>query len=81
LVFPAQPPPVGVISFGYEPEAHGLKRRLSEASARLGAVINDPSGEHARQWLAGRGPSTPQRIVGKFGSLEPRVPQLEGIRG
>lgn len=58
-----------VVSFGYEPEAHGLKRRLSEAHARVGAIVDDSSGEHARQWLTGKGPSTPQKVAGKFGSL------------
>ena len=28
----------------------------------------DESGQHARQWLDGKGPSTPPKIVGKFGS-------------
>jgi hypothetical protein len=58
-----------VVGVGYEPEAHGLKRRLSEAHSRVGAVVDDTSGEHARQWLTGRGPSTPHKIAGKFGSL------------
>jgi hypothetical protein len=58
-----------VICSGYEPEAQGLKRRLSEAYARLGAVVNDESGEHARRWIAGEGPSTPRKIAGKFGNL------------
>lgn len=59
-----------VISAGYEPEAHGLKRRLSEAHARAQAVAADPSGQHARDWLEGKGPSTPRSIAGKWGSLE-----------
>ena len=26
------------------------------------------SGQHAKQWLEGKGPSTPPKIVGKFGN-------------
>jgi hypothetical protein len=59
-----------VISAGYWAEAHGLKRRLSEVHARTEAVANDPSGEHARRWLQGKGPSTPHKVVGKWGSAD-----------
>ncbi len=59
-----------VVSAGYMPEAHGLKRRLSEVHARAQAVGQDTTGEHARQWLRNRGPSTPPKIVGKFGSAD-----------
>lgn len=59
-----------VIASGYEPEAHGLKRRLSEIHARAQAVADDASGQHARQWLEGRGPSTPRKITAKYGSLD-----------
>ncbi len=59
-----------VVSAGYMPEAHGLKRRLSEIHARAQAVAQDTTGEHARQWLQNRGPSTPHKIVGKFGSAD-----------
>lgn len=59
-----------VVAVGYWPESHGLKRRLSEAHARAQAVAADESGQHARDWLEGRGPSTPPRIVNKFGSAD-----------
>ena len=59
-----------VVSAGYMPEAHGLKRRLSEVHARIQAIGHDSSGQHARDWLSGRGPSTPTRLFGKFGSTE-----------
>lgn len=59
-----------LIASGYEPEAQGLKRRVSEVYARMGAVVDDTSGQHARQWLEGAPPSTPRKITGKFGSLE-----------
>ena len=58
-----------VIRSGYEAEALGLMRRVHEATARVGAVIADDGGQHAREWLEGRGPSTPRRIAGKFGNL------------
>ncbi len=59
-----------VVATGYMPESHGLKRRLSEVHARAQAVGSDPSGQHARDWLDGRGPSTAHKIVGKFGSAD-----------
>lgn len=59
-----------VIASGYEPEAHGLKRRLSEIHARAQALALDKSGEHARQWLDGAAPSTPRKIAGRFGGME-----------
>jgi len=59
-----------VVESGYWPEAQALKRRLSEVHARAQAVGTDESGQHARQWLEGKGPSTPPKIVGKFGSAE-----------
>jgi len=46
-----------VVSAGYAPEAHALKRRLSEAHARAQAVAGDHTGQHARQWLEGKPPS------------------------
>jgi hypothetical protein len=59
-----------VVSAGYSPEAHGLKRRLSEVHARAQAVVDDGSGQHARDWLENKGASTPPRIVGKYGNLD-----------
>ena len=59
-----------VIASGYEPEAHGLKRRLSEIHARAQAIAADNSGQHARQWLEGKGPSTPAKIAAKWGTVE-----------
>lgn len=57
-----------VVESGYWTEAQALKRRLSEVHARAQAVGTDESGQHARQWLEAKGPSTPPKIVGKFGS-------------
>jgi hypothetical protein len=59
-----------VVAAGYEPETHALKRRLSESHARAQAVVADQSGQHAREWLEGKGPSSPLRITKKFGSAE-----------
>lgn len=59
-----------VVSAGYWPEAHALKRRLSEVHARAEAMANDTSGQHARDWLKGKGPSTPHKVVGKWGSAD-----------
>jgi hypothetical protein len=43
---------------------------VSEAHARLSAIIEDTSGQYARQWLDGQGPSTPRKVAGKHGNLE-----------
>jgi hypothetical protein len=59
-----------VIGAGYEPEAQALKRRLSEIHMRAEAIVTDPSGQHARSWLDGRGPSTPRRLANQFGNLD-----------
>jgi CubicO group peptidase (beta-lactamase class C family) len=32
-------------------------------------VIADTSGQHARDWLEGNGPSTPRKVAAKFGHL------------
>src|SRR5215203_2353276 len=62
-------PAGAVIRSGYEAEALGLMRRAHQATARVGDVSADDGGQHAREWLEGRGPSTPRRIAGKFGNL------------
>ena len=59
-----------VVSAGYWPESHGLKRRLSEIHARAQAISEDESGQHTRDWLEGRGPSAPARLFNKFGSVD-----------
>lgn len=59
-----------VIASGYEPEAHGLKRRLTEIHTRAQAIVDDTSGQHARQWLEGKGPSTPGKVAAKYGTVE-----------
>jgi hypothetical protein len=59
-----------VIAAGYVPEAHSLARRLSEIVARTEAVTSDESGQHAREWLNGKGPSTPKKVVRKHGRAD-----------
>ena len=58
-----------VVAAGYWPEAHGLKRRLSEVHARAQACADDTTGQQARQWLAGKPPKTGP-IIHKFGSAD-----------
>ena len=58
---------VTLVTHGYEPEAHGPKRRLSEAFTRGQSVIGDMSGEHARRWIEGRDAGSPARIAQKHG--------------
>jgi hypothetical protein len=59
-----------VVSTGYVLEAHALKRRLSEAHARLNAVMADPSGEYARKWLADQAPRGLRELARTHGSEE-----------
>lgn len=56
-----------LISTGYEPEAVGLVRRLIESVLRARAVVDDTSGEQARQWLNGRPRGSAERLAGKYG--------------
>lgn len=58
-----------VIAAGYVPEAFGLKRRVSEARWRMEAILNDHSGESAKQFIESRS-SPPRKLAGKTGSLE-----------
>ena len=55
---------------GWEPEAHALKRRLTEAGLRVREVLADDSGEAARAWLAGRASST-GALFQKYGATGP----------
>ncbi len=57
-----------VVCSGYVLEAHALERRLSEAHARLEAVMADPSGEYARTWLADRAPRGLRELARAYGS-------------
>lgn len=45
---------MATIAAGYEPEANGFKRTLTDAHSRACRIVADDSGEYARQWLAGR---------------------------
>jgi hypothetical protein len=40
-----------------------------EVWTRVGAVIGDESGQHAREWLEGRSPSTPRKLAAQFANL------------
>jgi hypothetical protein len=59
-----------LVAAGYTPEAHGLKRRLSEVHARAQAVRDDQSGEHARKWLEDGSGGRPSKLFSKYGSLD-----------
>jgi hypothetical protein len=61
---------MALVAVGYEPETLGLKRLLTEAHSRMKAIMDDPSGEHARSWLVGPAPSTAHRLVGKHADRE-----------
>lgn len=60
-----------LVTHGYEAEAHGLKRRLSEAFSRGQVVIADAAGEEARRWLENSGAGTHGRVAQRVGAHEP----------
>ncbi len=60
---------ITLIVTGYEMEALGHKRRLSEATFHAEAVSGDHSGEYARSWLTGKAPSA-RRAFSKRGSVK-----------
>ena len=59
-----------LVRSGWEPEAHALKRRLSEVVWRARSVLDDHSGEAARQWLDGRGRSA-AKLARDYGGDRP----------
>jgi hypothetical protein len=56
---------MAVIACGYEAETMGFKRTLMEVQSRGERVVNDESGEYARQWLQARA-GKPARAVSGF---------------
>jgi hypothetical protein len=56
---------MAVIASGYEAETMGFKRTLMEVHSRVQHVVNDKSGEYARQWLQARA-GKPAKAVGAF---------------
>jgi hypothetical protein len=54
-----------VTAAGYEPEALVFKRTLLDAHSRARRVIEDQSGQYARQWLQGQA-GKPARAVSKW---------------
>jgi hypothetical protein len=61
---------IALAAIGYEPETLGLKRLLTEAHSRMKAILDDASGQYAREWLVGPAPSTPHRVVAKHADRE-----------
>jgi hypothetical protein len=59
-----------LVTHGYEAEAHGLKRRLSEVFNRAQVVTADTTGEQARRWLHNEDAGTHGRIAQKVGTHE-----------
>lgn len=60
---------MAVLSIGYEPEARALDRILVELMAHRRAIIDDPSGEEAHAWLAGK---RERGIAAKVRTMAPR---------
>lgn len=58
---------VALISSGYVPEAKTSVRRLIEAGLRARSVLDDPTGEHARAWLAGRPLGSAGHLRNRYG--------------
>lgn len=61
---------LALISCGYVGEAGGPIRRCVEAGLRVRAVAADDSGQHAREWLAGRPKGNPEKLAQKYGKSE-----------
>ena len=61
---------LALVGAGYEPEAAGPLRRIIEAVLRIRAVIDDPSGEHAKQWLSGRPQGKVERLAQRYAREE-----------
>jgi hypothetical protein len=59
-----------LISGGYVPESAAPIRRCVEANLRIGAVLEDPSGKHARAWLKGQPLGTVGKLAHKYGKTE-----------
>ncbi len=55
-----------LVSSGYEPDTHSLKRRLTELWARATHLYDDQSGEQARRWLRGEGHVRASKLVHKY---------------
>jgi hypothetical protein len=59
-----------LISCGYVPESGAPIRRCIEANLRIEAIMDDPSGQHARAWLKGRPNGTIGKLAQKYGKTE-----------
>ena len=59
-----------LISGGYVPESAAPIRRCVEANLRIGAVLEDPSGQQARAWLKGQPLGTVGKLAHKYGKTE-----------
>src|SRR4051794_10637093 len=59
-----------LISGGYVPESAASIRRCVEANLRIGTVLEDPSGQHARAWLKGQPLGTVGKLARKYGKTE-----------
>lgn len=59
-----------LVRCGWEVEAHGLKRRLTESRLRVQHIEGDESGEAARQWLDGRGVNA-NTLAARFNAKDP----------
>ena len=57
---------------GYAPEAQAYTRLIGEVHNNIGKIINDGSGQYAREWMdvTRSGPSTPRRLAAEVGQLD-----------
>jgi hypothetical protein len=62
---------VVLIAHRYEAEAHGLKRRVSEAYSRAQIVTEDATGDQARRWIEHRDEGNPPGIAQRLGMRGP----------
>ncbi|HEX3173591.1 MAG TPA: hypothetical protein VHQ43_05160 [Solirubrobacterales bacterium] len=56
---------LGIIASGYDDQAVGHVRLISELHGRARKVFEDESGEYARQWIAGRAGGSGAKVVGQ----------------
>lgn len=61
---------LALISTGHVPESGAPIRRCVEANLRMQAILDDPSGQHAKAWLKGKPVGTVGRLAQKYGKTE-----------
>ena len=61
---------IALISTGHVSESGGPIRRCIEANLRMQAILDDPSGHHAKAWLKGKPVGSVGRLARKYGKTK-----------